>query len=341
MSGRRWSPLFFALLWVAAASSPRGLLAQAPGGSIIGQVRIAPGHELKSPVIVTLESRGATIRMIYTDGEGRFSFNGLPANLYHVVINEKDYQRIEESVAIDPISSSTRLLTIYLVPRDVQKPEESSAVKGGNTHLTGSTEYTQQIPRPARKEYEKGVKSDRDGKTDDAVWHYQKAIALAPDFYAARNNLGSDFLSKSQFPEAQQQFESVIKVNPSDAAAYFNLGNLSLLRRQYEQAEHLVEQGLSKQPDSAFGHFLRGSLDARSGKDKEAEAALRRCLELDPVMSKAHLALVNLYLQQKRNDEAASELRSFLKAFPEDPFAPRARQVLEKLEVPAAESKPQ
>jgi TolA-binding protein len=58
-------------------------------------------------------------------------------------------------------------------------------------------------------------------------------------------------------------------------------------------------------------------------------------------MSKAHLALVNLYMQQKRSEDAAVELRAFLKAFPEDPFAPKARQVLLKLESSNSELKPQ
>jgi tetratricopeptide (TPR) repeat protein len=126
----------------------------------------------------------------------------------------------------------------------------------------------------------------------------------------------------------------VIKVNPSDAAAYFNLANLFLLTQQLEKGHQWVEQGLTKQPDSAFGHFLQGSLYARSGRPNEAEVALKRCLELDPIMSKAHLALVNLYVQQKRKGEAVSELKAFLTAFPQDPFAPHAREVLQKLEAP-------
>ncbi len=340
MCGRLLWPLLFAVIGVVAASFPARLEAQAPGGTITGQVRIAPGTDLKSPVMVTLESRGAAINTVYTDGQGQFGFYKLPPNLYHVVINEKDYQRIEETVAIDPLSSSTRLLAIYLVARDAKRAEASSAMKGANANLTGSTEYPQRISKPARKEYEKGVRCDQEGKPDEAIRHYQKATELAPDFYEARNNLGSDLLSKSQFPEAQRQFEEVIKLHPSDAAGYFNLGNLYLLTRQYEKAQEWVRQGLSRQPDSAFGHFVQGSLEARRGNAQEAEKALQRCLELDPTMSKAHLALVNLYLQQKRTDNAASELKTFLKAFPEDPFAPRARQVLQKLEVVNAESNP-
>lgn len=313
-------------------SLPQQISAQAGSGSIVGQVRIAPGNEITAPVLITLSSRGATVNSIYTDNEGRFGFNQLPGNLYHILINEDGYSPVEQEVSIDPVTSSMQILTIYLVPREA-KPKAPPGIQGGNTRLADSAQYTQQIPKPARKEFEKGVKADKNAKPDEAIKYYQKAVTLSPQFYEARNNLGSDLVSKSRFPEAQEQFEQVVKMNPSDAAAYFNLGNVSLLTRQFDKGQHWVEQGLSKQPDSAFGQFLQGSLYAELGRPNEAEVALKRSLELDPIMSKAHLALVNLYLRQKRNNDAASELRAFLRAFPEDPFAPRAKQVLEKLEI--------
>ena len=48
-------------------------------------------------------------------------------------------------------------------------------------------------------------------------------------------------------------------------------------------------------------------------------------------MLKAHLALVNLFLQRGRPADAVTELRIFLKASPNDPFAPKAREVLHRL----------
>jgi Tfp pilus assembly protein PilF len=325
-------PLFCAMLTLLLlASLPKKILAQAGSGSIVGRVRIAPGNELKSSVLVNLSTRGATINSVYTDNEGNFGFGGLPGNLYHVEINEQGYLPVHEEVVIDPVTNTMKILTLYLTPRDV-KAKPTDSIKGGNTRLADSAQYTKQIPKPARKEFEKGVRFDKNGKSDEAIDRYQKAIELAPDFYEARNNLGSDLLAKSRFAEAQEQFQQVIKVNPSDAAAYFNLANLSLLTQQLEKGHQWVEQGLTKQPDSAFGHFLQGSLYARSGRPNEAEVALKRCLELDPIMSKAHLALVNLYVQQQRKGEAVSELKAFLTAFPEDPFAPHAREVLQKLE---------
>ena len=116
-----------------------------------------------------------------------------------------------------------------------------------------------------------------------------------------------------------------------DAAAYFNLGNLFLLTHQYERSGQWLEKGLSRQPDSAFGHFLQGSLYESEGRTQEAWWALRRCLELDPLFAKAHLALVNVYQQERRTGDAVIELRLFLRYFPDNPLAPKAREVLTKL----------
>ena len=65
-------------------------------------------------------------------------------------------------------TTSMQILTIYLVPRET-KAKSATSIKGGNTRLTGSTQFTQQIPKAARKQYEKGVRSDKDGKPDEAI----------------------------------------------------------------------------------------------------------------------------------------------------------------------------
>lgn len=316
---------------LACALVSSTLVAQIQQGSIIGSIHVLRNNFPSSPVMVSLVAHGALVNSVYADNEGRFGFNFLEPNAYHVVIEEKEYEKVEETVVIDPISP-VRVLSITLVPREAARTAPSPEISGGNPHLTNPAEYTKQIPKAARREFDKGVQSDREGKAEDAIRHYAKAIDLAPDFYAARNNLGSDFLAKSQFPEAQEQFEKVIRVNPSDAAAYFNLANAYLLQRRFPQAQEWLIQGLRREPDSGFGNFLQGSLYSDTGQPRAAEAALRRCLELDPIMAKAHLALANLYMQQQRNEDAASELRLFLRSFPEDPFAPKAKQVLGRLE---------
>ena len=90
--------------------------AQLSGGSIVGQVRVTPGTELPSPVLISLESRGTVINTVYTDGEGRFGFNGLPGNIYHIKIDDEAYFPASETLIIDPDTTSVRMVNIFLNP---------------------------------------------------------------------------------------------------------------------------------------------------------------------------------------------------------------------------------
>ncbi|MGB9072647.1 MAG: tetratricopeptide repeat protein [Terriglobales bacterium] len=323
------------LYWLSYTWSPAPLEGQAAAGAIVGQVQIALGSFPKEPAMVTLTTFGATVNSTYTDNEGRFAFTNLSWNAYHLIIQEKDYLPVDETVVIDP-TSPVRRVNLRLMPRE--KPKENSlssgqdTITGGNPYLTNSAGFKKLYPTDALKEFKEGVKADQKHKVENAITHYQKAIALAPNFYPARNNLGTLYLGKADYAASREQFERVIEINPTDAAAYFNLGNVYLLTRQYEDAERLVEQGLKRQPESAFGHFLRGSLYAWTGDAPRAETSLRRSLELDPKMAQAHLALVNLFIREGKHEAAIAELKTFLKTFPEHNFAPKARIVLKELE---------
>ena len=307
------------------------LQAQATSATVMGQVRITPGNLISKPILVTLKARGITVGQSYTDEEGRFYFNGLPGNIYHVEINEEGFQPVSIAVVSDIETATMRMVNIYLVPRAPDRPAQES-VAGESPYLTNEAEFAKLYPKDAVKEFKAGKKADEKSHAEEAIQHYEKAISLAPTFYMARNNLGTLYLAKSQFNDAQEQFEKVIGINPNDGSAYFNLANVNLLQNKLEDALRFVEKGLGKLPSSAFGNFLKGSIDARIGHTQDAETSLRRSLELDPKMAQSHLALVNLFLQEKRNDSAIVELKSFLKEFPDHPFSPRARDVLKRLE---------
>jgi tetratricopeptide (TPR) repeat protein len=301
-------------------------------GSVVGHIRIARGDVPAQRILVSLELREVSIDSVYTDSSGAFGFHNLSPNAYSVAISDDQYDTVRRSFVIESTMQSPNVFVdITLVPKKNQKgPDESP--KGSNPNMMDIHEYSEHFPKAAVKEYKKGINADHSGDRDGAIRHYQKAIEIAPDFYVAHNNLGSDYVAKSDFPSARKEFEQVIRLNQSDADAYFNLSNVCMLTGDLPEAQHFLEEGLRRQPDSALGQFFLGSLNIRLKKFPEAEAALRRAIQTDPQMVQPRLQLVNLLLQQGRKGDAESLLRDFLAAFPDNSFSPQAKQVLQRLE---------
>ncbi len=220
---------------------------------------------------------------------------------------------MDERVNVNPDVNPYTLVLITLSPREnVNKGDPlGERASGSNPHLVDPADYNKRFPKEALKEYKRGVDAERKGQHDAAIAHYLGALKISSDYYPAHNNLGSLYLGKTDFKLAEEQFQEVIRLDQNDAQAYFKL---------------------QRQPDSAFGSFLQGSLYGRTGKVTEAEKSLRTALRLDATMWQAHLQLVNLYLQQNRRQNAISELQAFLKAFPSVPAAPKANELLYKLQ---------
>lgn len=303
-------------------------------GKIVGLIKVVRGDFPPNPVLVTLEARGAPIGTIYADGQGRFAFGNLLGNQYRVTINDDAYEPVSVTVDVNPDFVATSFVSLFLVPREIRKKEDplQKRVAGSNPYLVDPAEYYKRFPKKTVKEFEKGVKADKDGKADDAIGHYLKAIESSPDFYPAHNNLGSAYLTRQQFADARRQFEAALKANQNDPEAHFNLANVMLLMKQYDAATLEIEEGMKRQPNSAFGQFLRGTLYSHTDRPELAEKSLQSAVDLDPKMAQAYLQLVNLYVQQRRTSDAINELEAYLKVFPEGPFSPKARDLLKRLE---------
>jgi len=339
---RGWRVFTFPVIVACAVfRMPASLQAQQPQqlGKIIGSVRVVKADAPSPPVLVTLEMRESPIGSAYTDGQGRFGFFNLVSNEYKVMITDDAYNQESVITVVNPSNSPMNFVQFTLTPRPTAKKDPlPGRVGGSNPYLIDPAEYNRQFPKKTLKEFEKGVDADHQGKTDEAIQHYEKALTYSPEFYPAHNNLGSAYLGRQNFEGAQTQFEAALKINQNDAQAYFNLANVLLLTQRFPEAERKVDEGLQRRPDSAFGKFLQGSVYSRTGRPELAEKSLQSALQLDPKMSQGYLQLVNLYVQQKRTAEAIRQLEAYLKAFPDAPFSPKARELLKRLQGEASAS---
>lgn len=302
-------------------------------GRIIGQIRVTKGDSPPRPVLVELQLRGATINSTYADTQGRFGFYQLGSNPYHIVVNDDDYYPVDELANLNLEESQFTIAQIYLRPREKKTADPlAKQPAGANPYIVDPADYNQRFPKKAVKEYEKGLEAEKKDESDAAIGHYEAALKIAPDYYPAHNNLGTLYLGKSDFKAAEEQFRQAVKLDQNEAQAYFNLSNVLMLTNRLPEAQTTLAAGLQRRPDSALGNFLQGCLYGRTGKLAEAESSLQNALRLDAKMSQAYLQLVNLYLRQNRRQDAITQLQAFLKGFPAAPAAPKAQELLNKLQ---------
>ena len=62
------------------------------------------------------------------------------------------------------------------------------------------------------------------GKSDEAVFMYNKAIEADDTYYKAYYNLGNIFLNEGKPNMAVEEFKKVIKLKPEYAYGHYNLG---------------------------------------------------------------------------------------------------------------------
>lgn len=300
--------------------------------TIVGQLQVTRLGPPPIRILVKLERSGAQVGETYSDAEGKFSFQDVPPNLYRIVVRQEGYRPVDVAVSINGSVQHSVYLQVELVPEEKTGNASQATIHGGNPSLVDQATLADKFPKEANKQYEKGRKAEQEGKLQEAIEHYNKALAIAPTMYFARNNLGSVCVEEQRFAEAETEFRKVISENPADANAYFNLANVYLLTGRLNEATDSIEEGLKRQPQSGFGEFLMGSVLIKRGNDREAERRFRVALNDDPGLTNAHLALVNLYVKENRSGEAIAELSSFLKQSPGSPFAPHARELLGKLQ---------
>jgi tetratricopeptide (TPR) repeat protein len=333
-----WIEFWIALALTCCLSSV--VLAQ-DAGRITGEIHMAKGDFPPHPILVVLELRSAPITSVYADALGRFGFYQLESNPYHVIVNDDDYYPVDELANLNLAVSQFAMVQIQLRPREKKNVDPlAKQPAGSNPYIVDPDDYNKRFPKKAVKEYDKGLEAETKGEKDAALLHYEAALKIAPDYYPAHNNLGTLYLGKSDFQSAEEQFREAVRLDQNEAQAYFNLSNVLMLTGRFPESETTLTAGLQRRPDSAFGNFLQGCLYVRTGKLAEAESSLQNALRLDSKMPQAYLQLVNLYVRQNRREDAITQLQAFLKGFPTADAAPKAQEMLTKLQKEETVSKP-
>jgi tetratricopeptide (TPR) repeat protein len=157
-----------------------------------------------------------------------------------------------------------------------------------------------------------------DGQLDQAITHYQRALALRPDHAPAHNNLGAALRAKGRLDEAVASYERALAVQPDYADAHYNLANALLDANKPGQAAEHFRVALGAIPDSAGVRNNLGIALANEGRMEEAIAEFRAALQVEPDSAKTHRNLGKALSETGRTKEGIEYLRRAIQLDPSD-----------------------
>lgn len=127
------------------------------------------------------------------------------------------------------------------------------------------------------------------GRVDEAVAHYKRALTMQPDYAPAFNNLGTALMAKGDIGGAVAAFRESLRLQPQSAQArdllaeaHYDLGSALLERGALQDAEASLRESVRLKPDDAEAHNNLGIALAQMGKLSEAIDHWRRALAIKP-----------------------------------------------------------
>lgn len=269
----------------------------------------------------TMEPVGET----FTRPEGSFVFTRVTDGDYLVETFETEtFEATNTEVVLRPrprMPISVRVL--IELPTKIAPATTAAGVVAADVDLN--------VPKTALKHYRDGIKALTSGDSARGMAELREAIAIYPDYYGARLELGRELRLVKRYKEAEEILSPLSRIAPKRAEARVEYGIVLLELRRSGEAAVELRQALQLEEANWATHLYLGWALLES-KPAEAEPHFKRALELsERKAARAHLALARLADEQGKRQLAIQHLEAYLALMPNAPDAEAARKLADKL----------
>lgn len=163
-----------------------------------------------------------------------------------------------------------------------------------------------------------GIALYTQGKVDEALERFKKAIDYAPDFAFVRNNAGVAYYHLNQLDLSMAQFRRAIEIDPDTPEIHGNMGAALLVMERFEEAEKELIEAIRLDPEYLLAYSNLGVLRYRTGRVEEAIATYRKGLDIDSSFDRLHHNLGEALMSQGRYTEAVKHYNRVLELNPDN-----------------------
>lgn len=210
-------------------------------------------------------------------------------------------------------------------------------VQGSTISLT-----TAAAPKPARKDYEKGLKLAEKGKFEEAEKHFQQATTVYPKFAAAWFALGQVQQRENKPAEARKSYQAAIEADKKFVSPYDQLALLAAQGGSWEDAAKYSQQAITLNPvefPSAFWYNAVANYNLKNNSEAEKSAKALQKVDTRHKYPQVESMLAQFAVNRGEYAEAATHLRSYLALVPNAKDADALKAELQKIDAANAAKK--
>lgn len=171
-------------------------------------------------------------------------------------------------------------------------------------------------PNNSRAMLALGSALEREGKPEDALTWYRRAVENCPTLVRGHRNIANLLARARRYAEAEQSLRAAHQVAPRDAEINLMLADLLMLQRKPEDSIPYYEQAIASAPQNLIARAHLGEALALVGRKDEAVALLEDVVQRGPRDPSPYVALGRLQLGRGDAASAARTLEMGTRAQP-------------------------
>ena len=200
------------------------------------------------------------------------------------------------------------LLTLYETAKD-NSQREQSASPAMNAAFYYGLGYVHAL---------EATKTDE--AFDTAVTYLQRALAIEPDLFWARFNLGGIYQQQNESELALTEFEACVRLNPNYYPVYYRMGEIRLKQQDYIAALQAFETARKLNRKWEYPQYGIGLVYLAQGETDRAREAFENITHQKKKFAPAYIKLGQVLAIQGFFDDALTE---YAKAAQHQPYAPQ------------------
>lgn len=179
-----------------------------------------------------------------------------------------------------------------------------------------------------------GTALQQEGRIDEAMGRYRRALELDASYTPALNNLGTALRAAGRSQEAVAVYDAALAQGDNRSTVYLNRGNALMMQGRRLEAIDSFRQALAVDPGAtpartalANALYDHGTSALAAGAPPAAATAFREAIALRPEYAEAHNNLGIALAMQGRLNEAIAQWETALRIEPDFADAQRNLQI--------------